>query len=94
MDGRDLLRRRSPDQTQISISLPRTLVERIDKAATAENRNRSNFIATVLQQHLGVEEEEPQPAKVASKPSKPESTPAPVSAPASSQKKKKKKKKV
>ena len=33
---------------QISISLPRDLVAKIDKMAEADNRNRSNFIAKVL----------------------------------------------
>lgn len=35
--------------TQISISLPQSLVEQIDEMAKADNRNRSNFIANVLQ---------------------------------------------
>ncbi|MGF1448985.1 MAG: CopG family ribbon-helix-helix protein [Opitutales bacterium] len=34
--------------TQISISLPSDLVSKIDEMADAENRNRSNFIATQL----------------------------------------------
>ncbi|MBO5781733.1 MAG: ribbon-helix-helix protein, CopG family [Opitutales bacterium] len=34
--------------TQISISLPKPLVEQIDKMAELDNRNRSNFIATTL----------------------------------------------
>lgn len=34
--------------TQISISLPKSLVEQIDKMAELDNRNRSNFIATTL----------------------------------------------
>lgn len=34
---------------QISISLPQTLVEQIDKMAESDNRNRSNFIANTLQ---------------------------------------------
>lgn len=41
--------RRAAGKTQISISLDRYLVERIDKLAEAENRNRSNFIATHLE---------------------------------------------
>ncbi|MBC2594907.1 ribbon-helix-helix protein, CopG family [Ruficoccus amylovorans] len=40
---------RAPGKTQISISLPENLVERIDKLAEEENRNRSNFIATHLE---------------------------------------------
>jgi hypothetical protein len=40
---------RAPGKTQISISLPQNLVERIDKLAEEENRNRSNFIATHLE---------------------------------------------
>ncbi|WP_309400213.1 ribbon-helix-helix domain-containing protein [Cerasicoccus maritimus] len=39
---------RAPGKTQISISLPQELIDRIDAAAAAENRNRSNFIATAL----------------------------------------------
>lgn len=35
--------------TPISISLPQTLVEQIDKMAESDNRNRSNFIANTLQ---------------------------------------------
>ena len=35
--------------TQISISLPQSLVEQIDKMAENDNRNRSNFIANTLQ---------------------------------------------
>lgn len=34
--------------TQISISLPKSLVDQIDKMADADNRNRSNFIANTL----------------------------------------------
>lgn len=41
---------RAPGKTQISISLPQDLVEKIDKLAEGENRNRSNFIATTLEQ--------------------------------------------
>lgn len=40
---------RAPGKTQISISLPQSLVKKIDQIAATENRNRSNFIAT----HLG-----------------------------------------
>jgi hypothetical protein len=39
---------RAPGMTQISISLPEGLVSKIDAMADTENRNRSNFIATVL----------------------------------------------
>jgi len=39
--------------TQISISLPEGLVGKIDEMADAENRNRSNFIATVLESLSG-----------------------------------------
>lgn len=34
--------------TQISISLPTRLVDEIDKMAEMDNRNRSNFIANML----------------------------------------------
>lgn len=40
---------RAPGKTQISISLPLNLVEKIDELADLENRNRSNFIATHLE---------------------------------------------
>lgn len=40
---------RATGKTQISISLPQTLVERIDVLAAAENRNRSNYITTALE---------------------------------------------
>lgn len=40
---------RAPGKTQISISLPTDLVEQVDQLAAAENRNRSNFIATSLE---------------------------------------------
>lgn len=40
--------------TQISISLPEGLVGKIDEMADGENRNRSNFIANVLE-HLAEE---------------------------------------
>ncbi len=43
------IRARAPGMTQISISLPEGLVGKIDEMADAENRNRSNFIATVLE---------------------------------------------
>ena len=39
---------RAPGKTQISISLPTDLIEKVDKLAAAQNRNRSNFIATAL----------------------------------------------
>ena len=34
--------------TQISISIPQSLVEVVDKMAESENRNRSNFISAAL----------------------------------------------
>jgi len=40
-------------KTQISISLPQELVDRIDAVAQQENRNRSNFIATKLEEIAG-----------------------------------------
>lgn len=36
--------------TQISISLPEALVDKIDEIAATDNRNRSNFISTYLEQ--------------------------------------------
>jgi len=44
---------RATGKTQISISLPEDLVARIDVLAAAENRNRSNYIVTVLEQVAG-----------------------------------------
>ncbi len=41
---------RAPGKTQISISLPQALVDKIDVLAEKENRNRSNFISTHLEQ--------------------------------------------
>ncbi|MEO0793714.1 MAG: ribbon-helix-helix protein, CopG family [Verrucomicrobiota bacterium] len=41
---------RAPGKTQISISLPQSLVDKIDRLAATENRNRSNFIATHLEE--------------------------------------------
>lgn len=38
----------APKLTQISISLPSVLVAQIDQMAAADNRNRSNFIASTL----------------------------------------------
>lgn len=40
---------RAPGKTQISISLPESLVRQIDALAAGENRNRSNYIANSLQ---------------------------------------------
>ncbi len=40
--------KRSADFTQISISIPKKLVEDIDLEATESNRSRSNFIVTEL----------------------------------------------
>jgi hypothetical protein len=41
---------RAPGKTQISISLPESLVGRIDILADADSRNRSNYITTALLQ--------------------------------------------
>jgi len=41
---------RAVGKTQISISLPEDLVAKIDRLADAQNRNRSNYIATVLEE--------------------------------------------
>lgn len=38
----------APKLMQISISLPSVFVEQIEQMAAADNRNRSNFIATTL----------------------------------------------
>ena len=44
---------RAPGMTQISISLPESLVDKIDRLADIDNRNRSNFIATYLEKLAG-----------------------------------------
>lgn len=44
--------KRSKDQTQVSISLPRALLEQINELAAGENRPRSNWIVTVLMRHV------------------------------------------
>ncbi len=41
---------RAPGMTQISISLPQSLIGKIDAMADSENRNRSNFISNVLEE--------------------------------------------
>jgi metal-responsive CopG/Arc/MetJ family transcriptional regulator len=51
--------RRAPEQAQISISLSRDLLARIDVAAVAEHRNRSNFIAAKLDAFLPAAKAEP-----------------------------------
>lgn len=43
---------------QISISLPVALRTRIELAAKADRRNRSNFITTVLERYLDRKREE------------------------------------
>ena len=42
-------RPRAPGMTRISISPRADLVEKINQLADAENRNRSNYIATVME---------------------------------------------
>lgn len=42
--------RRAEGKTQISISLPDALVKQVDQLAALENRNRSNYIVTSLEQ--------------------------------------------
>lgn len=37
------------NKIQISISLPQSLVDQVDREAAKVNRNRSNYIATKLQ---------------------------------------------
>jgi metal-responsive CopG/Arc/MetJ family transcriptional regulator len=49
--------RRAPEQAQISISLTKELLARIDAAARQENRNRSNFISTHIERAVASVEE-------------------------------------
>lgn len=44
---------RKPGQTQITISLSESLVNKIDKIAKKQKRNRSNMIAFVLESYKG-----------------------------------------
>jgi metal-responsive CopG/Arc/MetJ family transcriptional regulator len=44
--------KRAPDQCQVSFTLPKAVLAELDAAAGAENRNRSNFIVTVLKEWL------------------------------------------
>lgn len=53
--------RRAPEQAQISISISRELLARIDSAAKAENRNRSNFISTHMERLLEQAEQPSEP---------------------------------
>jgi len=43
---------RGKGMTQISISMPASLVVKIDAAAAAQNRNRSNFMAVAIQDKI------------------------------------------
>ena len=43
---------RSPDTTQISITLPTELLKELDEAAFAQDRNRSNLITVILKATL------------------------------------------
>ena len=45
-------KRRSPQNTQITISLEKELVEKIDLAAAEDDRARSNFIVHVIKQYI------------------------------------------
>lgn len=45
--------RRAPGKTQISISLPTHLLDKIDQMADTVNRNRSNFISTEMIKIVG-----------------------------------------
>ena len=47
-----LVKERSPDQTAVSISLPRDLLAKIDTRAAALNMPRSRYLALVAQQDL------------------------------------------
>ena len=41
--------------TQISVSIPSHLIDGLDKLARADNRNRSNFITTLIVERLNNE---------------------------------------
>jgi len=47
--GRPIGGSRAEGKTQISISVSQDLVEKIDKLAEAQNRNRSNYISNELE---------------------------------------------
>lgn len=40
---------RAPGMTQVSISIPQELVEKVDRLAKLERRSRSNYIVKVLE---------------------------------------------
>ena len=40
---------RAPGMTQVSISLPQRLVDKVDRLADFEKRSRSNYIASILE---------------------------------------------
>ena len=44
--------------TQISVSIPSHLIDGLDKLAKADNRNRSNFITTLIVQAIERENNE------------------------------------
>ena len=44
--------------TQISVSIPTHLIDGLDKLAKADNRNRSNFITTLIVQAIERENNE------------------------------------
>lgn len=46
--------KRSQDQTQISLSLPKALLDEIDELAGADNRSRSNWIVTVIKKAVAL----------------------------------------
>lgn len=43
---------RRPENTNISVSLPKNLVIKLDKISTQEQRSRSNMIAVLLKEAL------------------------------------------
>lgn len=42
---------RTPEMTQISISLKRSALDKIDRLAAEQNRNRSNFISVFFENY-------------------------------------------
>jgi hypothetical protein len=47
--------KRAPGQTQISISMPKSIVDEIDALAAEDRRTRSNWIVSVIEKRIAAE---------------------------------------
>ncbi|OIO59586.1 MAG: hypothetical protein COZ46_07030 [Verrucomicrobia bacterium CG_4_10_14_3_um_filter_43_23] len=48
-DNKKKSHERAPGMTQVSISIPKRLVDKVDRLAKVERRSRSNYIVKVLE---------------------------------------------